>query len=102
MKTHRYPFSHSLLACIGALFPLLAAAQVTRPEPATVSEIEKANETLSPAQAFENLKSNSGDWQADGQTLTQNDPLAAYAQTFVEGPRFEWIPPDPKPGMGLG
>ena len=80
--------SHSLLTCIAALFPLLAAAQVVRPDPSAVAGIEKGNETLSPAQAFENLKSKSGDWRIDGQTLTQNDPLAAYAQTFVEGPRW--------------
>ena len=93
MTTHSlHPghISHGLLVCIGltALIPQMAAAQIVRPDPSAVAVIEKSNANLSPAQAFENLKSISGDWKIDGQTLTQNDPQAAYAQTFVEGPRW--------------
>ena len=93
MTTHTdHPghISHGLLACIGltALFPQPAAAQIVRPDPSAVAVIEKSNVNLSAAQAFENLKSISGDWKIDGQTLAQNDPQAAYAQTFVEGPRW--------------
>ena len=93
MKTHRrLPLyvSSSLLALIGtaALCPLLAAAQVVRPDPAEVAAVERANETLSPTQAFENLEAKAGDWRVENGALVQADPSAPYARTFIKGPRW--------------
>ena len=93
MKTHRrIPryLSNSLLALVGtvALYPLLAAAQVVRPDPAEVAAVERANETLSPTQAFENLEAKAGDWRVEKSALVQADRSATYARTFIKGPRW--------------
>ncbi len=66
----------------------LAEAQVVRQDPAEVAAVERANETLSPAQAFENLETKSGDWRFEGGALVQADPSEPYARTFIKGPRW--------------
>ncbi|MBN1343393.1 MAG: hypothetical protein JXQ73_11970 [Phycisphaerae bacterium] len=68
--------------------PLLAAAQVVRPDSAGVAAVELANETLSPAQAFENLETKAGDWRVVSGTLMQADASAPYARTFIKGPQW--------------
>jgi hypothetical protein len=82
--------SNSLLALIGtaAFCPLLGAAQVARPDPAEVAAVERANETLSPAQAFRNLEAKAGDWRVEKNSLVQADPSAPYARTFIKEPRW--------------
>ncbi len=81
---------NGLLALIGsvALFPLLAAAQVVRPDAAGVAAVERANETLSPEQAFENIEAKAGDWRVEHGALMQADLSAPYARTFIKGPRW--------------
>ena len=93
MKTHRlFPryLSNGLLALIGTavLYPALAAAQVVRPDPAEVAVVERANESLSPAQALENLEAKAGDWRVENGALVQADPSASHARTFIKGPRW--------------
>ena len=89
-RLRRY-VSNSLLACIGtaAWCPPLAAAPVVRPDPAAMAAVERANETLSPTQAFANLETKAGDWRVAGGALVQADRSAPYARTFIKGPR--WI-----------
>jgi len=93
MKAHRRAPAcvlNGLLPLIGvaALIPLLAAAQVVRPDPAGVAEIERKNETLSPAQAFANLDAKAGDWRVENGALVQTDASAPYARTFIKGSRW--------------
>ena len=93
MKDHRSVSArvlNSLLSLIGtvALIPLPAAAQVVRPDPAGVAAVERTNETLSPAQAFEKLDAKAGDWRVDNRALVQADASAPYARTFIKGPRW--------------
>jgi hypothetical protein len=59
-----------------------------RPDPAKVAAVERANETLLPAQAFENLDAKAGDWRVEDNTLIQADASAPYARTFIKGPRW--------------
>ncbi|MFA6243404.1 MAG: hypothetical protein WC655_20865 [Candidatus Hydrogenedentales bacterium] len=77
-----------LLSLFMALCPLFAAAQVVRPDPAEVVPVERANETLSAAQAFENLEAKEGDWKVKDNALVQADASAPYARTFIKGPRW--------------
>ncbi|HOZ50118.1 MAG TPA: hypothetical protein PK468_26210, partial [Candidatus Hydrogenedentes bacterium] len=79
-----------LLALIGiaALCPLFAVAQVARMDPAEVAAVERANETLLPAQAFEDLEPKQGDWRVEDGALMQTDASAPYARTFIAGPRW--------------
>ena len=65
MKTHRslpQVVSNTLLAVIaaGALCPPLAAAPVVPPDAAEVAAVERANATLTPAQAFERVEAKAG------------------------------------------
>ena len=80
----------SLLALIGfvALCPLLAVAQVVRQDEAGVAAVERANETLAAAHAFENLEAGEGDWRVENGALVQADASAPYARTFIQGPRW--------------
>ena len=82
--------ANALLAFIAtaALCPLLAAAQVVRPDPAEVAVVERANETLSPAQALANLEPKAGQWRVEDNTLLQSDASASHARTFIMGPRW--------------
>jgi hypothetical protein len=81
---------NNLFVWIGivALCPSLATAQVVRPDPADIAVVERANATLSPAQAFQNLESKAGDWRVENDTLVQTDSSAPYARTFIMGPRW--------------
>ncbi len=93
MKSHRSlpPYlPNSLLIAIGtaALGPLLAAAQVVRPSPAEVAAVERANATLSPAEAFADLDAKAGDWRVENGALLQRDPSASHARTFIKEPRW--------------
>lgn len=93
MKTYKrlHPcMSSSLLALIGtaAFGPLFAAAQVVRPDPAEVAVVERANATLSPMQAFENLETKAGNWRVENGVLVQADASAPHARTFIQGPRW--------------
>ena len=92
MKRHSpnqsLPSLFILFIATAAWFPLLVAAQVVRPDPAEVAAVERANETLSPAQAFENLEAKAGDWRVENGALVQADPSASYARTFIKGPRW--------------
>ncbi|MDY0030738.1 MAG: hypothetical protein RBT84_02245, partial [FCB group bacterium] len=76
----------SLLALIGfvALCPLFAAAQVVRQDEAEVAAVERANETLAAAHAFENLEAGEGDWRVENGALVQADASAPYARTFIQ------------------
>ncbi len=67
---------------------VLAEAQVARPNEAGVAVVERANETLQPAQAFENLETKAGDWLVENDALTQADAEASYARAFIRGPRW--------------
>ena len=89
-KTLPQYVTNSLLALIGAvvLCPLFAAAQVVRPDPAGVAAVERANETLSPEKAFENLEPKAGDWQVRDGALLQTNPSESHARAFVKGPRW--------------
>jgi hypothetical protein len=73
---------------LAALYSSLAAAQVVRPDPVGVAEVERANETLPPARAFENLAAKAGDWRMDNGVLVQSDRSETYARTFIHGPRW--------------
>lgn len=79
-----------LLFLIGfaVLCPLPAVAQVVRADPAEVAAVERANATLSPAQAFKNLETKAGDWRLENDALIQTNPSEPYARTFVNGPRW--------------
>lgn len=93
MRTHKHLFpsrSYRLLVWMGALVlcPLIAAGQVIRPDPAEVAAVERANATLSPAQAFEKLEARAGDWRVENGALLQSDPSASHARTFVQGPQW--------------
>ncbi|MBN2295799.1 MAG: hypothetical protein JXM70_25435, partial [Pirellulales bacterium] len=93
MKTHKRLskyVSNSLLVLIGpvALCPLLAAAEIVRPDVAEVAAVEQANESLSPMKAFENLEAKDGDWRVEKNTLVQTDGSASYSRTFIKGPRW--------------
>lgn len=79
------------LACligIAGLYPLLAMAQTVRTEPSEVQAVVRANETLSPTHAFENLVNKAGEWRVENNALVQSDASAPYARTFVQGPRW--------------
>jgi hypothetical protein len=82
--------SNTLLALIaaGALCPPLAAAPVVPPDAAEVAAVERANATLTPAQAFERLEAKAGKWRVENSTLLQSDPSASHARTFIKGPRW--------------
>ena len=67
---------------------VFAGAQVARPDEAGVAVVERANETLQPAQAFENLEMKAGDWRVENDALTQSDAEAPYARAFIRGPRW--------------
>ncbi len=71
-----------------ALCPVLAEAQIERPDPSEIVPIERANESLSAAQAFESLEAKEGDWQVKDNALVQSDASAPYARTFIKGPRW--------------
>ncbi len=71
-----------------ALCPLLAAAEIVRPDPAEMAAIERANPALSTMQAFQNLEAKAGDWRVEKNTLVQADPHASHARTFIKGPRW--------------
>jgi hypothetical protein len=77
-----------VLVGAGALCPLLAAAQVVRQDEAEVAAVERANATLSPAQAFASLEAKEGQWRVEDDTLIQVDAAAPYARTFIKGPRW--------------
>ncbi len=68
--------------------PIFAGAQVARPDEAGVAVVERANETLQPAQAFENLETKAGDWRVENDALTQADAEAPYARAFIRGSRW--------------
>jgi len=68
--------------------PPLNAAQVARPDPAEVAAVERANATLSPAQAFEDVEAKAGDWRVEREALVQADSSAPYARAFINGPRW--------------
>jgi hypothetical protein len=68
--------------------PLLVVAQATRPDPAEVAAVARANETLSAAQAFESLEIKAGDWRVENNVLVQRDASAPYARAFIKGPRW--------------
>lgn len=70
------------------MYPLLISAQVVRPDPAAVAAVERANETLLPAQAFTNLEVKAGDWRVENGALVQADTSAPYARAFVKGPQW--------------
>jgi hypothetical protein len=74
---------------IGIIFPTYSTAQVVRPDPAVVAAVERANETLSPAQAFLNLDAKAGAWRTESNTLVQADQAAPYARTFIKG--TQWV-----------
>lgn len=74
------------IAFLCLLTSSFADAQVVRPNVAEVAAIERANESLSPTQAFNNLESKSGTWQVEGDVLVQSDRSALFARTFIEGP----------------
>ncbi len=93
MTIHRYLpryVSSGLLTLFGvvALYPEHGAAQAVRPDPAEVAAVERANATLSPTRAFQNLESKAGDWRVESNTLVQSDPVASHARSFVTGPRW--------------
>ena len=93
MKTRRRLLlcaSNSLLALVGtvAWCPLLGAAQVVRPGPAEIAAVERANETLAPARAFENLEAKAGHWRVEQDALVQSALSETYARTFIKGPRW--------------
>jgi len=67
---------------------VFAGAQVTRPDEAGVAAVERANETLEPAQAFETLETKAGDWRVENGVLTQADAEAPFARAFIRGPRW--------------
>jgi hypothetical protein len=71
-----------------ALYPVRGAAQVVRPDPDEVAAVERANDTLSPAQAFQSLETKAGDWRVEQNTLVQSDTTASYARAFIKGPRW--------------
>lgn len=87
---HPQATSRRLFALIAtvALCPPLAAAPVARPDPAEAAAVERANETLSPAQAFTNLEAKAGDWRVEKGVLVQTDRSASHARTFIKGPRW--------------
>ncbi len=89
-RRHPRFVSSALLALMGAapLCSTLAAAPVVRPDPAAVAPVERANETLSPAQAFANLEIKAGDWRVENGILVQRDRFASHARTFIKGPRW--------------
>ena len=80
----------SLLALVGlaALCSGLSAAQVVRQDEAEVAAVERANETLAAAQAFEKFEAKEGDWRVENGALVQSDASAPYARTFITGPRW--------------
>ncbi len=82
--------SDSLAALIGilALCPLFVAAQTVRQDPVDVAAVERANETLTPIQTFENVETKAGDWRVEKNALLQADASAPYARTFIKGPRW--------------
>lgn len=89
-RPHPRCVSSALPALMGAaaLCSTLAAAPVVRPDPAAVATVERANETLSPAQAFANLGPKAGDWRVENGILVQTDRSASHARTFIKGPRW--------------
>jgi len=68
--------------------PQVAGARVVRQAPAEVAAVERANETLSPGQAFGNLETKAGDWRVEENALVQTDASEPYARTFIKGPRW--------------
>lgn len=73
---------------LSLFIPFLVSAQVVRPEPAEVAIVERANGTLSAAEAFENLEAKAGEWRVENDALMQADASAPYARTFIKGPRW--------------
>jgi len=67
---------------------LLSVAQVARQDAAEVAAVERANEALSPGQAFANLEAKAGEWRVENGALVQADASAPYARTFIKGPRW--------------
>ena len=63
-------------------------AEIVRPDPVAVAEIERSNAVLEPRDAFSKLTDIQGDWQSDGTSLLQQDPTAGYAATLVDGSRW--------------
>jgi hypothetical protein len=93
MKTPRHlPLFvlNSLLALMTAaiLCPSLDAEPTALPDPVAITAIEKANATLSAANAFENLEVKAGKWQVDGGMLVQSDRAAPFARAFIKGPSW--------------
>ena len=78
----------SLLGWIatGILCSQLAAGQTARPDPAGIAVIERANASLSPAKAFENLEIKAGKWQVNSGAIVQGDRAAPFARAFIKGP----------------
>ena len=78
------------MATIGASVNVDAGAvpaPVVRPDPAAVAVVERANETLSPTQAFENLDAKAGDWRVEKNVLVLTQAVS-HARTFIKGPRW--------------
>jgi len=92
MTTQRHPryVRRGLLVIFAAamLHAALGPAQVVRPDSDEVAAVERANATLSPAQAFADLEAKAGDWSADKNILVQSDSAESYARTFIKGPRW--------------
>jgi hypothetical protein len=93
MKTHRC-LPQGVAKCLLALIATTilcfqpAAGQVARPDPAEIAVIEKANENLSPAKAFEYLEIKAGEWQVKNGELVQGDRAASFARAFIKGPSW--------------
>jgi hypothetical protein len=89
MKSHNHRFrsvAAILLTSIAAA--KLHAAETLLPDPARIAAIERANATLPPAKAFENLEVKAGQWQVKNGVLVQSDRAAPFARAFVKGPSW--------------
>lgn len=86
-KRRECPVACSLVVMIAAGIACCqpATGAVACPDPAKIASIEKANESLAPEKAFENLEVKAGRWQVDSGWLVQSDPAASLARAFVKG-----------------